>query len=65
VPDHLDARIPDGERPLDGAVPRGVVDDEHAVDERRDPRERLLDQPLLVERGDDDRDGLALDHGRR
>ena len=44
------------------AVARGVVDDDDAVDELGDPADRLADEPLLVERGHDDRDPLAVEH---
>ena len=48
-----------------GPVGRGVVDDDHAVDERRDPGQRLRQQDLLVVRGNDHGNALAVEHGRR
>ena len=47
---------------LGGAVPRRVVDDVDPVDEVGDAADRLDDEALLVVRGHDDCDPLALDH---
>ena len=62
VRDDLDARIADAARALDRRVARAVVDDVDAVDERRDAAQRRRDELLLVVRGHDDRDALALEH---
>ena len=65
VRDDLDARVAERSRTLGGRVRRRVVDDVDAVDEARDPAERLGDQRLLAVRGNDDGDGLALEHQLR
>ena len=59
-----DAGVADLRDPRRRRVGGGVVDHEDAVDELRDPGERLADQVLLVVRGDDDRDALFVDHAR-
>ena len=64
VDDHLDTRIADGSCPCDGLVGRGVVDDDDPIDEVRDPSHGLGDEVLLLVRGNDDGDTLALDHWR-
>ena len=65
VLDQLDARVGQRAHRLDGAVGGAVVDDVDAVDELRDPADRLRDQLLLVVRGDDDRHALAFQHASR
>ena len=62
--DHLDAGVADRPRARGRLVRRGVVDDVDPVDEVRDPPQGLGDEMLLLERGHDDGDTLALDHQR-
>ena len=62
VDDELDARVAERAHALRRRVGRAVVDDDDPVDEARDAAERRRDQVLLVVRGHDDRDALALEH---
>ena len=62
VRNDLDARVSARAGALGGRVAGAVVDDVDPVDERRDAGERRRDQLLLVVRGHDDRDALALEH---
>ncbi len=62
VDEHLDACVPGRAGALGGGVAGLVVHHEDAVDELGDARDGLRDQPLLVVRGHDDRDGLPLQH---
>ena len=63
VLDYLGARIVQRLRALDRGVLRPVVDDVDAVDEIRHPLDRGSEKLLLVVRGDDNRDPLAVEHG--
>ena len=62
VADDPHARVADRLGRSRRAVARGIVDDDDPVDELGDPTDRLADEPLLVERGNDDRDPLAVEH---
>ena len=50
---------------LGGVVGRGVVDDDHTVDEVRDPRQRLRQQDRLVVGRDHHGNALAVEHPGR